>query len=496
MKAIILARVSTPEQKEAGNSLPSQLNRLEKYISEKNFEVVERFEIDESAYKDKREEFDKVMKIIRSIKDTVALCCDKIDRLTRNFSPSLAELESLRRIGRVELHFYSDNLVLTKDSSAPELFHFTIGVGAAKYYSDSIRDNIKRAWEQKVANGEIMTKAPIGFLNKRTDNDKQNVVRDDFRASMIIQIFEMYSTGLHSMQKIADEMKKQGLKSRHRGKYLKTRQIETILKNPFYFGFCFYKKQNITYAHKYTPLISKELFDKCKSVREAKTQNPTKATKHKFILSGMVLCADCGCRVTPELKKEKYKYYHCTNSKKICKKEFVREEKLVQPIKDLFRSFVLTDTEIEQILDGYDNHNMNHNKHTDQRLEAYKAEYRGISEKIEVMYDDKLEGRITADMYDKKVKDLNSRKAELETEIRKLQKGNNYCRITAKQLLSITKRMKNIFESSEVDEKRQILNLVFQNFSLQDKKLLFNTKTPFKEVFECGISSNNVSWSG
>ena len=31
MKAIILARVSTEEQKEAGNSLPAQIERLKKY---------------------------------------------------------------------------------------------------------------------------------------------------------------------------------------------------------------------------------------------------------------------------------------------------------------------------------------------------------------------------------------------------------------------------------------------------------------------------------
>jgi len=497
MKAIILARVSTEEQKETGNSLPAQQARLVSYI-EKNDDLflIKEFVFDESAYKEHRKEFQKIIDYIEQQKEPVALCCDKVDRLSRDFLVGLPLLEKLRRTGQIELHLPSDNLVLHKDSPATDLFHYNIAVSLAQYYSNAISDNIKRAWEQKIRNGEIMTKAPIGYLNERTEDDKQNVYIDELRAAFVVRIFEMYATGLHSMQKISDEMKKEGLKSRHRGKYLKTRQIETILKNPFYCGFCFYKKKNITYAHKYTPLITKELFDKCRSVREAKTKNPTKATKHKFVLSGLVLCADCGCRVTPELKKGKYKYYHCTNSKKICKKEFVREEKLVEPINELFRNFVLTDMEIEQILDGYDNHDMNHNKYIEQQLKAYKVEYRGLSEKIEVMYDDKLEGRITADMYDKKVKELNSRKVELEEKISKLQMGNKYCRITAKHLFSIIKRIKNIFESSEVDEKRQILNLVFQNFSLQDKRLLFNTKTPFKEVLECGISVNNVSWSG
>jgi hypothetical protein len=54
------------------------------------------------------------------------------------------------------------------------------------------------------------------------------------------------------------------------------------------------------------------------------------------------------------------------------------------------------------ILDGYEHYNMNYNKHLEQQLKAHKAEYRGISDKIEVMYYDKLEERITADMYDKR----------------------------------------------------------------------------------------------
>lgn len=56
MRAVILARVSTEEQKEAGNSLPAQIHRLEEYCKRKGFDIVETFSFDESAYKDKRDE--------------------------------------------------------------------------------------------------------------------------------------------------------------------------------------------------------------------------------------------------------------------------------------------------------------------------------------------------------------------------------------------------------------------------------------------------------
>lgn len=65
MKAILVARVSTEEQKEAGNSLPAQVARLEKYCQSKNFEILKVCSFDESAYKN-QSEFDNIIDYIIS----------------------------------------------------------------------------------------------------------------------------------------------------------------------------------------------------------------------------------------------------------------------------------------------------------------------------------------------------------------------------------------------------------------------------------------------
>ena len=67
MKAINVSRVSTEEQKEAGNSLPAQIERLNNYCKRKSFEVIESFSFDESAYKNKRDEFDKLLEYVQKI---------------------------------------------------------------------------------------------------------------------------------------------------------------------------------------------------------------------------------------------------------------------------------------------------------------------------------------------------------------------------------------------------------------------------------------------
>ena len=64
MKAINVSRVSTEEQKEAGNSLPAQIERIDKYCEKKEFSMIKAFSFDESAYKDKRDEFDKLLEFL------------------------------------------------------------------------------------------------------------------------------------------------------------------------------------------------------------------------------------------------------------------------------------------------------------------------------------------------------------------------------------------------------------------------------------------------
>ena len=65
MKAIILARVSTEEQKEAGNSLPAQVDLLHLYVKRKpELKFDREYIFDESAYKDTRKEFDKVVEYL------------------------------------------------------------------------------------------------------------------------------------------------------------------------------------------------------------------------------------------------------------------------------------------------------------------------------------------------------------------------------------------------------------------------------------------------
>ena len=109
MKAILIARVSTEDQKDA---LPAQVHKLLEYAKRRSLQY-ELIEVQESAYKGNRDRFRVIIEKIQSSKELVAVVFDKIDRYTRDSSAEEVRiLQNLYRSGSIELHFPSDNLVI------------------------------------------------------------------------------------------------------------------------------------------------------------------------------------------------------------------------------------------------------------------------------------------------------------------------------------------------------------------------------------------------
>ncbi len=238
----------------------------------------------------------------------MAVCFDKVDRFSRNvFDKRVAYLYEMAMKDQIELHFASDNLILTSKISAVEKFHFGINLGLSKYYSDAISDNVKRAYEQKIKNGEWIGKAPIGYTNTTNEKDNKDISLDQTRAPFIIKIFELYASGNSSMRTIKNEMDKLGLRSNTENhKPITISQIEHTLKNPFYYGVMEIKGK--LYPHKYPPLISKELFDKVQEVRLGYHKKPFKYAAKPYILRGMIKCANPRLRLRYNSGKPKRAY--------------------------------------------------------------------------------------------------------------------------------------------------------------------------------------------
>jgi hypothetical protein len=56
--------------------------------------------------------------------------------------------------------------------------------------------------------------------------------------------------------------------------------------------------------------------------------------------------------------------------------------------------------------------------------------------------------------------------------------------ITSSKLLEVSQKAWDLFRSSEVEEKTQLINFLLQNLTLKGEKLLYELKTPFDGIVE------------
>ena len=486
-KAIILARVSTEEQKEAGNSIPAQIFKLKKYCIENEMKIIKEFAFDESAYKAKREEFEQVMKMLekKSEKEMIAICCDKVDRLLRNFTYDLVKLENLRKKGRIELHFPSDNLILDENSPATTQFMFSISVLLAKYYSDAISDNVKRAIGQKLRNKTWPGKAPIGYKNIEIGDDKKDIVIDEPRATLVRKIFEKYATNQFSMELLRRWVTNEGLKNNSKkGKPLTKSQVDHILKNPFYYGEM--KIKNELNDQKYEPLITKELFEKVQSVKQNWHKQPFQYAAMPFLYRGLLHCQTCNSTITFERKKERYIYGHCTNAKMKCpKKVYVREEVITDQIRGYLKSLYVPQELMEELLSALKKSHESKNAYHSDMMKHLQADYDQTEKRIERTYDDKLDGRITQAEYDTNLKRYKTQQKEQLEQMEHHRVADETYYVNANKILEVARRAYELFEQANFEEKQELLRFLLSNSAMDRENLVPTLQKPFDILFKC-----------
>ncbi len=488
MKALLIARVSDPEQKKA---LPAQKQKLLDYAEREQLDY-EYIEFDETAYKDTRPKFKKeVLDKLNTSNHPLVVVFDKIDRFTRDSSSDeRAHLTKLFRAGRIELHFPSDNLVIHKDSPAPDLFRLDIGIALGGYYSAAIRDNVKRRFAQKLRDGEWTGPAPIGYLNQRIDEKSTTIVKDPDRAHLIHKAFEMRAEG-KSFDVIANHLKNMGLRSKSKFRLpLSASRIEEMCRNPFYYGQMICK--GVLYDHNYEPIVTKWLFDKVQIVNKERAYSKTKTDSTPFLFQGILKCAFCGYSVCSDRKKGKYVYLKCTQYGGKCPAVRVSEQTLTSQVEELLESIQVPKDIMQDVVRELESSHKSEQEHYQRSINRLRQRYDEIDRSIKVMYQDRLVGRITAEQYDEMVSDAKNEQADLNMQLDDHSRADESFLITASYVLELASRASSLFkQSSEVEQKRRIITLVLSNLKLEGEKLVFNLKAPFDAIAEC---SNNDKW--
>jgi site-specific DNA recombinase len=478
MKAIILARVSTKEQEE-GHSIPAQRQRLVDYCARKGLKVAKTYELVESSTRGERKEFAAMLAFAQAQNETVAIVADAVDRFQRSFKESVL-IDELIRKEKVELHFYREGMIIGKGASSTDILRWDFSVMGAKSYVLNLSENVRRSLEYKRRNGEWGGKAPLGYLNQRDANNKSTLIHDPERAFLVRTLFEEYAKGCLSISGDLVRMARDwGLRNKTRkGGVLSASQIQHILMNPFYYGEMRIKGK--LYPHSYSPLIGKELFNRCEQVRLGSSRaTMTRYSEKPFVFRGLIKCAASGRTVTCDLKKRRHVYLICRDPAAPEKKLFVPESAVLDQVKAILRTIQVPPKLLDALLAHMKaGHEAETRFHQD-AIDGLRREYDQLRDRLATLLDLRLDKSITQDEYDKKARELKERQTEIAMRVEQHQKGEGDFRTTLESLISLASRAAELFERSKPEQKRQLLAFVFSNLRLRGKKLEFSLRSPF-----------------
>lgn len=481
LKTVIYARVSSKDQEDTGYSLPSQERLLRDHAERKNMTLAKMFSIAESASGAKeRKVFAEMLEYLKKNKIKVLLC-EKVDRITRNFKEAVAINDWLEEDETRSVHFVKQNLIIHKNAKSDEKFRWDIEIVLAKKYIANLSEEVKKGQKEKIAQGWLPTKPPIGYKTIGDKGHKIHVI-DEEKAPLVRRMFELYSTGNYSLNALVDVMNKEGLRNANGRKVIKSR-IHENLSDPFYYGKIRWNGQ--VYDGLQEPLITKELFDSVQAKLVRKITNPQYKI-HLPVFKAKIKCDECGGTITWETQKGHW-YGHCNHYKKCSQKTYVKQTGVED---QLFPHFDNTAPKNERVLNWLiramkESHADEIDYNTKKR-ESFNRIISTADQRIEKTYIDKIDGKMPASLCEKVIKDSTKEKEDAIQGLGKLSQSRTAYYEAGYAIHELALKAIEIYNSpkAETEDKRLLLSYVFSNLELNADKISPNYTLAFEFLQE------------
>jgi site-specific DNA recombinase len=472
IQVVLYARVSSKDQEKEGFSIPAQLRLLRDYAASKGYVIAQEYTDVETAKASGRTNFTQMLLYL---KKHHAVCrtilVEKTDRLYRNIKDYATIDES-----DVEIHFVKENDIISRSSRSSEQLMHGIKVLMARNYSLNLGEETTKGMLEKARSGMYPSCAPVGYRNVDGADGKRIILPDPDAASVITELFSRFAAGRHSVRALVREFNAEGVKLR--GGKLHSSVVHQILRKRLYTGD--FDWDGTTYAGTHEPLVTRECWQSVQELLDARAENKIRKVKHDFAFTGLVHCGHCGCLFVGELKKAKYVYYHCTGNRGKCPEPYTRQELLSSGFANVLDALVIPMPILEWLADAVVTSDRTERAAREQAIKKLQTRYDQIQTRIETMYLDKLDGRITQEFFDKQSITLRGEQDGLLRKIQDVQKAALTSIDQAIDTLRLTSRASELFMQQPAAEQRRFLRVVFEKAVWRDGALRATLFEPFE----------------
>jgi len=452
--AVLYARVSSKDQEKEGFSIPAQQRLLRDYAIKQGFTVVREFVDVETAKQAGRPEFAAMLGHLSTNQATCAtILVEKTDRLYRN----LKDWTTLEDLG-VNIHLVKENRIIGPESGSSDQLMHGFNVLIARNYVLNLGEETRKGMTEKAGSGVYPSCAPVGYRNAAGPAGKRIIMPDPDTAPIIALVFERFASGNCSLKQLAAQLNAEGVKLR--GHRFHRSTLHQILRKRLYSGD--FDWNGTTYAGTHELLVTRELWQHVQELLDARAENKTRKVKHDFAYTGLVHCGHCGCLMVGELKKGKYVYYHCTGNRGKCPERYTAQEKLTGEFASLLDGLVIPQPILDWMGGALLESDRTERAARRQSIDRLRARHEQIEARIETMYSDKLDGRITQEQFDRRSLECRREQQGILAKTQDIERAAPVPVGQAIDMMALMSRASELFLEQPAAEKRRLLQVVIE----------------------------------
>ena len=486
LKAVAYARFSSDLQRE--ESIEAQFRAINAFAEQNGYTLLKVYaDRGISGTTDNRPEFQQMIEDAKS-EQFNAIIVHKLDRFARNRADSAIYRQELSKHG-IKLISVLENF----DDSPESIILQSVIEGYNEYYSKNLRREVMKGLKENALSCRHTGGTPC--LGYDVDKSTMRLVINEYEAEAVRLIFKMYLSN-EGYTAIINELNKKGYRTK-RGVPFGKNSLYEILRNEKYSGVYTYNKSASKNANGHfnrhkskddadiiridggvPAIISKEDFEKVQvKMAERKLKNASYKAKQEYLLSGKIVCGECGCSYAGNSRKPNathplYVSYRCTkkNGKVKCKNTEISRDTLEKLVLSKLADKVFDESILPDILDKY-------NKYVQERHSDVKNLISTLKNKIETA--DKGIKNIVKVVMETGSSALNNKLQELEAEKRNLELALNEANnklasvtIDAKSLKNAFKRAKQMLKSGNLSNRKALVERYVNSVTIYKNEII------------------------
>lgn len=295
MKRILaILRVSTDKQE-----IESQKLELGTFIKSKGYaeDEIEWLEAKGASARSLNNKYlvflEDIKRIIKSTPSITAVAMWALNRLGRVES-KLMEMKEFFVNNKIQVYSMTPSLTLFDENGEVSIgmsIAFSVYAAMVKVETDEMFKKFERGRNRNVKEGKYIG----GYICFGYKVENKHIVIDPEEAKIVKMVFSMYAERKISARKIADELDKQGYTVRNRTDKTKKSRItfntvSKMLMNEAYIG----SKKSEKFELTYPPIISLDLWEKCRKVADKNNKVADKSYKNFNLGNNIIKCPHCG----------------------------------------------------------------------------------------------------------------------------------------------------------------------------------------------------------